>query len=544
MSIPTTNDTFLKSMYRAVESMGLDVFTFKNYIFDLYVKDQITNGKIGDLNKLGVAGFNLNLAAATTAQPEYATHIANQIATIGGAPALLSSGGRWKILSETGEPAILGGPSKPLKRTYVNESTGPTVNLYPKGGTVNAYSLSLDDPAAPVGVNGDKAILIIDSSVTDGVRTNLAWIKYHTAIITNIDQYMGTNAFSRRTYNPEDKLYGPYALSATDGTYDEASPNNLVDAIIMVAANLIDDTAGSGNLDATWSADKLKTFKDKTEQNFGDMTKLMSVSTHGWATSITLTSPNTTATLITDSDFYTPNGTAAALYRLNNGTSNEYMLAVHRKNNSNTAFINSATPNIDSTVITNYSQFNTLNQQIQDYFSSMVSVLDTAEVGTGAGKLTVTSETLWVAKTIVLPQTDVVSSLNYLASRLNNLDQSKVISDTSTYGTDYTYSIDKIREIIASNRSQLKAEILGGADTAYDTLVEIQAFLTGNADITKGVLTLLSKSLRADVDQEWTVAEKLRLYKNLGLSDDTYGTNIDFYNVYIASSTTGVTTFV
>ncbi len=75
-------------------------------------------------------------------------------------------------------------------------------------------------------------------------------------------------------------------------------------------------------------------------------------------------------------------------------------------------------------------------------------------------------------------KTSLVAAINELQSEISAVGSGgAAILDTAGDGdTAHTYSADKILDLLAS----LKAEILGGASAAYDTLVEIQAELQGD----------------------------------------------------------------
>ena len=62
----------------------------------------------------------------------------------------------------------------------------------------------------------------------------------------------------------------------------------------------------------------------------------------------------------------------------------------------------------------------------------------------------------------------------------------------------------------------LKTEILGGADAAYDTLVEIQQLLQNGTSGLDALLAAINNRVRFDAAQTLTVAEQLQARTNIG----------------------------
>ena len=75
-----------------------------------------------------------------------------------------------------------------------------------------------------------------------------------------------------------------------------------------------------------------------------------------------------------------------------------------------------------------------------------------------------------------------------------------------------TYSSVKIVGLLDA----LKAEILGGADAAYDTLLEIQQFLQGEVGGLDALLAAVHNRVRFDAGQELTTEEQQQARSNIG----------------------------
>ena len=74
--------------------------------------------------------------------------------------------------------------------------------------------------------------------------------------------------------------------------------------------------------------------------------------------------------------------------------------------------------------------------------------------------------------------------------------------DDAQVATTTTYSSNKIVSLLDA----LKTEILGGADAAYDTLVEIQQLLQNGTSGLDALLAAVNNRVRFDAAQSLTVA--------------------------------------
>ena len=120
-----------------------------------------------------------------------------------------------------------------------------------------------------------------------------------------------------------------------------------------------------------------------------------------------------------------------------------------------------------------------------------------------------------------------------LVAAINEL-QSAVLSgtgiDDANVALTTTYSSTKIVTLLDT----LKAEILGGADAAYDTLVEIQQLLQDGTSGLDALLAAVNNRVRFDGVQSLTVAEQLQARSNIGAvaASDVGNTDTDFVAVF------------
>ena len=108
-----------------------------------------------------------------------------------------------------------------------------------------------------------------------------------------------------------------------------------------------------------------------------------------------------------------------------------------------------------------------------------------------------------------------------------------VLIDDAQVTTTTTYSSNKIVALL----NALKSEILGGADAAYDTLVEIQQLLQNGTSGLDALLAAVNARVRFDAAQTLTVAEQLQARTNIGAvaSADVGNTDADFVAIFEAA---------
>jgi hypothetical protein len=107
----------------------------------------------------------------------------------------------------------------------------------------------------------------------------------------------------------------------------------------------------------------------------------------------------------------------------------------------------------------------------------------------------------------------LVLALNELHGLLGSVGAS--INDSSNSSTTETYSINKIIALILA----AKNEILGGAGAAYDTLVELQALLEGDATNINALTTSIGNRVRFDAVQTLTAPQITQACANIGLGE-------------------------
>lgn len=123
-----------------------------------------------------------------------------------------------------------------------------------------------------------------------------------------------------------------------------------------------------------------------------------------------------------------------------------------------------------------------------------------------------------------------------LVAAINELKAAVVSSsgiDDAQVATTTTYSSTKIVGLL----NTLKAEILGGADAAYDTLMEIQQFLRNGTSGLEALLAAVNMRVRFDAAQSLSVAEQLQARTNIGAiaASDIGNTDTDFVAVFVGA---------
>ena len=126
-------------------------------------------------------------------------------------------------------------------------------------------------------------------------------------------------------------------------------------------------------------------------------------------------------------------------------------------------------------------------------------------------------------------KSNLVAAINELQAAVVS---SAVIDDAHIAATT-TYSSNKIVSLLDA----LKTEILGGADAAYDTLVEIQQLLQNGTSGLDALLAAVNNRVRYDAAQSLTVAEQLQARSNIGAvaASDVGNTDTDFVAVFVGA---------
>jgi len=126
-------------------------------------------------------------------------------------------------------------------------------------------------------------------------------------------------------------------------------------------------------------------------------------------------------------------------------------------------------------------------------------------------------------------KSNLVAAINELKAAVVS---SAVIDDAHIAATT-TYSSNKIVSLLDA----LTTGLLGGADAAYDTLVEIQQLLQNGTSGLDALLAAVNNRVRFDAAQSLTVAEQLQARSNIGAvaANDVGNTDTDFVAVFVGA---------
>ena len=109
-------------------------------------------------------------------------------------------------------------------------------------------------------------------------------------------------------------------------------------------------------------------------------------------------------------------------------------------------------------------------------------------------------------------KTNLVSSINELRSQILVLAGITVIDDANSAATVTTFSASKITTLLDA----LKADLLGGADAAFDTLKELQTAILSDESGIAALLAAVDKRVRFDAAQSLTAPEQTQARQNIG----------------------------
>ena len=105
-------------------------------------------------------------------------------------------------------------------------------------------------------------------------------------------------------------------------------------------------------------------------------------------------------------------------------------------------------------------------------------------------------------------KSSLVAAINELKSAIITA----VAIDDLQVSTTTTYSSNKVVTLLDA----LKADILGGADPAYDTLLELQQALQNDQSGIAALTSAIDKRVRFDAAQTLTVLEQQQARTNIG----------------------------
>ncbi len=123
-------------------------------------------------------------------------------------------------------------------------------------------------------------------------------------------------------------------------------------------------------------------------------------------------------------------------------------------------------------------------------------------------------------------KSNLVAAINELQAAV----VSSAVIDDAQIATTSTYSSSKIVTLLDA----LKTEILGGADAAYDTLVEIQQLLQNGSSGLDALLAAVNNRVRFDAAQSLSAPEQAQARSNIGAvaASDVGNTDTDFVTVF------------
>lgn len=114
-------------------------------------------------------------------------------------------------------------------------------------------------------------------------------------------------------------------------------------------------------------------------------------------------------------------------------------------------------------------------------------------------------------------KTSLVAAINELQGEIDALAAGAgAILDSATTGdTTHTWSANRI----LAELTQVKADIIAGAPTAYDTLLEISNKLSSDDTAISGLLAAVGNRVRFDAAQTLTTPQQAQACANLGVGD-------------------------
>lgn len=113
----------------------------------------------------------------------------------------------------------------------------------------------------------------------------------------------------------------------------------------------------------------------------------------------------------------------------------------------------------------------------------------------------------------------LVVAINELDAAVKAIDVKSVIDDAATDAT-HAWSAKKVGDEIIAKTAALKAELLGGAGEAYDTLKELADLITTNKDAIAALKDIAAGHVRFDKAQELTAEQKTQARTNIGAASE------------------------
>lgn len=117
-------------------------------------------------------------------------------------------------------------------------------------------------------------------------------------------------------------------------------------------------------------------------------------------------------------------------------------------------------------------------------------------------------------------KTNLVSAINELRTQIESVAGVTLIDDVNAAATSTTFSASKITGLLDA----LKADLLGGADAAFDTLKELQDAILNDQTGIAALLAAVDARVRFDAAQSLTAEEQTQARQNIGaLAADAVG---------------------
>lgn len=130
-------------------------------------------------------------------------------------------------------------------------------------------------------------------------------------------------------------------------------------------------------------------------------------------------------------------------------------------------------------------------------------------------------------------KSNLVAAANELKALINSISAASVVIDDATTSTSKVWSSSKVSAALVAQY----ASIVGGATSAYDTLIELQNIITADETQIANILTALGNRLRFDASQVLTAPQKTQGLLNLGAvaTTDIGDTATDFVAIFNAA---------
>ncbi|UZF35840.1 hypothetical protein [Ralstonia pseudosolanacearum] len=109
-------------------------------------------------------------------------------------------------------------------------------------------------------------------------------------------------------------------------------------------------------------------------------------------------------------------------------------------------------------------------------------------------------------------KTSLVSAINELRAQFDKIAGAALIDDANAAGATTTFSASKITGLVDA----LKADLLGGADAAFDTLKELQEAILKDQSGIAALLAAVDRRVRFDAAQALTADEQAQARQNIG----------------------------